>query len=84
MKYVELKDVLIGIWNVRSLYRAGHMTTVTSYLEQCRLDIAAIQDTRWPNRETLRQAIGPSFYNDGLDQKAGVGFFVSDKLLLNV
>lgn len=52
MKYVELKDFSIGTWNVRSLYRTGHLTTVISNLERYQLNIAAIQETRWPGKET--------------------------------
>ncbi|XP_008178185.1 craniofacial development protein 2-like [Acyrthosiphon pisum] len=84
MKYVELKDFLIGTWNVRSLYRAGHLTTVISSLERYQLNIAAIQETRWPGQGNLKINNWTYFYSGGLDHQAGVGFVVNDKLLPNV
>lgn len=77
---VELKDFSIGTWNVRSLYRAGHLTTVISSLERYQLDITAIQETRWPGQGNLKTYI----YSGGLACQAGVGFVVSDELLPNV
>lgn len=51
---VELKDFLIGTWNVRLLYRAGHLTTVVSELERYRLDLVAIRETKWTGNGNLR------------------------------
>jgi len=84
MKNVELKDFSIGTWNVRSLYRAGHLTTVISNLERYQLDITAIQETRWPGQGNLKTNNWTYFYSGGLAHQAGVGFVVSDKLLPNV
>jgi hypothetical protein len=56
MKNVELKDFSIGKWNVRLLYRAGHLTTVISSLERYQLNIAAIQETRWPGQLSSNDA----------------------------
>jgi exonuclease III len=81
MKNVELKDLSIGIWNVRSLYRAEHLTTVISSLERYQLNIAGIQETRWPGQGNLKTNNWTYFYSGGLGHQAGVGFIVNDKLL---
>ncbi|KAL4141595.1 hypothetical protein QTP88_004211 [Uroleucon formosanum] len=71
MKYVELKDFSIRTGNVRSLYRAGHLTTVISSLERYQLNIAAIQETRWPGQGNLKTNNWTYFYSGGLDHQAG-------------
>lgn len=65
MKNVEIKDFSIGTWNVRSLYRTGHLTTVISSLERYQLDITAIQETRWPGQGNLKTDNWTYFYSGG-------------------
>jgi hypothetical protein len=36
-----------GIWNVMGPYKAGSLKTVTSELENYKLDLMAIQEVRW-------------------------------------
>lgn len=66
------------------MYKAGHLTTVISGLERYQLNIAAIQETRWPGQGNLKINNWTYFYSGGLDHQAGVGFVVNDKLLPNV
>lgn len=42
MKKVELQDFLTGIWNVRSMYRAGYLTIVITEFERYGLNIVTI------------------------------------------
>lgn len=81
---VELTEFLTGTWNVRSLYRAGHLTTMISELERYRLDMIAIQETRWPGNDNLRTGNWTIFYSGGTEHQNGVGFIGNDKILLIV
>jgi len=84
MKNVELKDFTTGTWNVRTLYRSGHLTTTTLELERYRLDIIAIQEVRWPGEGNLKTGNWTIFHSDGNAHQLGVGFIVNDKILPRV
>jgi hypothetical protein len=36
-----------GMWNVRSLYRAGSLMTVETELSKYKLDFVRVQEVRW-------------------------------------
>jgi exonuclease III len=40
-------DMRFGTWNVRSLYRAGSLTTVSRELSRYMLDLVGVQEVRW-------------------------------------
>jgi hypothetical protein len=40
-------DMSSGIWNLRSLCRAGSLRTVVSELAKCDLNLVAIRKFRW-------------------------------------
>jgi hypothetical protein len=40
-------DMRFGLWNVRSLYRAGSLMTVSRELSKYKLDLAIVQEVRW-------------------------------------
>jgi hypothetical protein len=40
-------EIRFGIWNVRSLYRAGSLKTVVTELAKYKLDLVAVQEVRW-------------------------------------
>jgi exonuclease III len=42
--------MLIGSWNVRTLYRTGSIIMLTQQLIHYNLDITAIQETRWQDK----------------------------------
>jgi len=54
MKNVKPKDFTTGTWNMRSLYKAGNLTTAILELERYQLDIIAIQEVRWPGEGNLK------------------------------
>jgi exonuclease III len=41
------KDMRFGMWNVRSLYRAGSLKTVARELGKYKLDLVGVQEVRW-------------------------------------
>jgi hypothetical protein len=39
-------DVRFGTWNVRSLYRAGWLMTVSKEISEYKLDLVGVQEVR--------------------------------------
>jgi hypothetical protein len=39
--------MIFGIWNVRSLYKAGSLMTVSRELSKYELDLVEVQEVRW-------------------------------------
>jgi hypothetical protein len=46
------KVTRLGTWNVRSLYRAGSLVTVSKELSKYRLDLQKVQEVRWEDGDT--------------------------------
>jgi hypothetical protein len=40
-------DMRFGTWNVRSVYRADSLVTVSKDLSKCELNLVGIQQDRW-------------------------------------
>jgi len=40
-------DILIGTWNVMSLYRAGSLMGMARTLTRYKLDLVGVQEVRW-------------------------------------
>jgi hypothetical protein len=40
-------DTRFGTWNVRSMYRAGSLLTVSKELSKYKLDLVGVQKVRW-------------------------------------
>jgi hypothetical protein len=43
-------DMKFGMWNIRSLHRAGSLMTVVKEIEEYKLDLVGVQKVRWHNR----------------------------------
>ena len=41
------RDILLGTWNVRSLYRAGSLMAAARALARYKLDLVGVQEVRW-------------------------------------
>jgi len=48
------RDILLGTWNVGSLYRAGSLTAAARELARYKLDLVGVQEVRWDKRGTVR------------------------------
>jgi hypothetical protein len=48
-------DMGFGTWNVRSLYRAGSLMTVTREVARYKLDLVGVQEVRWEGGGTNLQ-----------------------------
>jgi len=59
------RDILLGTWNVRSLYRAGSLTAAARELARCKLDLVGVQEVRWDKEGTVRAGDYSFFYGKG-------------------
>jgi hypothetical protein len=50
----QKRDILLGTWNVRSLYRAGSLTAAAGELARYKLDLVGVQEVRWDKEGTVR------------------------------
>ena len=48
------RDILLGTWNVRSLYRTGSLTAAARELARFKLDSVGMHDVRWDKGDTVR------------------------------
>ena len=50
---VGKRDTRFGTWNVKSLYRAGFLTSAAKGLVRFRLDLMGVELVRWEKRDTV-------------------------------
>jgi len=48
------REIKIGIWNVRSLYRVGSLKAAARELARYKLDVVGVQEVRWDKGGTVR------------------------------
>jgi hypothetical protein len=58
-------DMRFGTWNVRSLYRAGSLMTVSRELSRYKLDLVGVQEVRWEGGGTEPAREYTFFYGKG-------------------
>jgi exonuclease III len=64
-----------GTSNVRSLYRAGSLTTAARELTRYKLDLVGVQEIRWEKMDTVRAEDYNIFYGKGNENhQFGTGF----------
>jgi len=59
------RGIVLGTWNVRSLYRAGSLAAVTRELARYKLDLVGVQEVRWDKGGTVRAGDYNFFYGKG-------------------
>jgi exonuclease III len=75
-------DLRLGTWNVRSLYRAGSLVTVSKELSKYRLNLVGVQEVRWEGGGTERAGEYTFFYGKGnQNHERGTGFFVHKSII---
>jgi hypothetical protein len=69
-------DIRFGTWNVRSLYRAGSLVTVSRELSKYKLDLVGVLVFRWEGGGTEPTGEHQFFYRKGNENhQLGTGFF---------
>ena len=48
------RDILLGTWKVRSLYRAGALKAAARELARYKLDLVGVQEVRWEKEGTVK------------------------------
>ena len=47
------RDIMLGMWNVTSLYRAGSLKAAAWELARYKLDLVGVQEVRWDKGGTV-------------------------------
>jgi hypothetical protein len=69
-------DMRFGTWNIRSLYRAGSLKTVSRELARYNLDLVGVQGVRWEGGGTEPAGEYTFFYGNGNENhELGIAFF---------
>jgi hypothetical protein len=58
-------DIRFGLWNVRSVYRASFLMTVSRELARYKLDLVGVQEVRWESGGTEPAGEYTFFYGNG-------------------
>jgi hypothetical protein len=75
------RDILLGTWNVRSMYRAGSLTAAARELGRYKLDLVGVQEVRWDNGGTISAGDYNFFNGKGNDNdQLGTNFFVHQRI----
>ena len=59
------RDILLGTWNVRSLYRAGELMAAARELARYELDLVGVQEVRWEKEGTVKAGDYSFLYGKG-------------------
>jgi hypothetical protein len=74
-------DILVGTWNVKSLYRAGLLTAVARELARYKLDLVGEQELRWDIGGSVRAGDYNFFYGEGNENhQLRTEFFVHQRI----
>jgi hypothetical protein len=58
-------DMRLEMWNVRSLYRAGSLVTVSKELSKYKIELVGVQEVRWEGGGTEPMGEYTFFYGKG-------------------
>jgi hypothetical protein len=61
-------DPRFGMWNVRSLYRAGSLMTAAKEISTYKLDLVGVQEVRWDRVDTEPAGEYTFFYGKGSEK----------------
>jgi hypothetical protein len=71
-----------GTWNVRRLYRAGSLETVSREIARYKLHLVGVQEVRWEGGGTEPAGEYTFFYGKGNENhELDAGFFVHKRIM---
>ena len=59
------REMKLGTWKVRSLYRAGSLNAAARELARYKLDAVGVHEVRWNKGGTVREGDYDFFYGKG-------------------
>jgi len=68
------RNIRIGTWNARSLYRSGSLMTDSREWVKYKLDLVFVQEVKWDKGGTVRP--GGYFFLWERNHQLGIGFFL--------
>ena len=74
------RDILLGTWNVRSLYRSGAFKAAARELTRYKLDLVGVQEVRWKRGEPYEQGTVISSMKRNSKSSAGNRIFVNQRI----
>ena len=78
------RDIKLGTWNVRGLYRAGSLKAAARELVRYNLDVVGVQEVRWDKEGTVRAGDYNFFYGrENENHQLGTGFLVHCRLVIS-
>ena len=76
----QKRDIRLGTWNVRSLYRVGSLMAAARELARYKLDLVGVQEVRWDKEGTERAGDYNFFlWEEKWKPSAGNRFFCARK-----
>ena len=72
--------IWFGTWNVRTLYQAGKLDNAIREMEDMKLDVLGISETRWTKSGKIFKGDHMFIYSGGDKHEHGVGLMFSRKL----
>ena len=70
------RDIKVGTWNIRSLYRSRTFQSMVGEVEKYRVEVVALQETRWAGEGSLNAGSYTLHYGGSEIHSLGTGFTI--------
>ncbi|GFS23268.1 craniofacial development protein 2-like [Elysia marginata] len=74
------RPLVIGNWNVRTLYQAGKLDNLIQEADALRVDIMGVAETRWKDEGLIRVDNYTMMYSGGTAYEHGVGILIKNEI----